>query len=514
MAEKNKTTNKQNLAREIVGPSAVRNPFAMESVASGLTPGKLASVLQEAAEGDMQAYLTLAEEMEEREPHYASVLRTRKFAVCSLDISVEHSTENRFTEEIQQLVDTPEFADMMNNALDAIGKGFSVNEIIWDQSGSVWKPVAYQWRDPRYFKFLQDNPEELRIIDDAHSDQGLAIPPYKFIVHRPRLKSGLTLRGGLARLVAFSYLCKMYGLKDWMAFLEIYGVPLRVGYYDGEIDDKQEEILRRAVYEIGSDAAAILPRSMEIEFVQVTYAASGSDAFARLVEWIDRQVSKAVLGQTMTADDGSSHAQAQVHDEVRQDIIDADAKQLAATLNRDLIKPYIDLNYGVQKEYPRISLNLPETYNTEFLADNLAKLVPLGLKVSQQEVLRKLGLSEPQEGEDLLQAVTQPPEKETPGKQPQDKANNQQQGCHHCQALNNQQSDEIEELEKQLLNNWQPQLQPIMDPVLKAINQAKSYEEVQQVLPALLTKMDRSQLTESLAKAGLMAYGLGVEDDS
>jgi len=80
----------------------------------------------------------------------------------------------------------------------------------------------------------------------------------------------------------------------------------------------------------------------------------GRYVFARLAEWIDRQISKAVLGQTMTADDGSSHAQAQVHDEVRQDIIDADAKQLATTINRDLIKPYIDLNYGVQEEYPRM----------------------------------------------------------------------------------------------------------------------------------------------------------------
>ncbi|MCX4025063.1 DUF935 domain-containing protein [Endozoicomonas sp. SM1973] len=509
MAEnKTKAVNKKSLTREVAGPSAVRNPFEMEAVASGLTPSKLASVLQEAAEGDMQAYLTLAEEMEEREPHYASVLRTRKFAVCSLDISVEHSTENKFTEEIQQLIDTPEFADMMSDALDAIGKGFSVNEIIWDQTGSVWKPVAYKWRDPRYFMFLKDNPEELRIIDESNSEAGLEIPPYKFIVHRPRLKSGLTLRGGLARLVAFSYLCKMYGLKDWMAFLEIYGVPLRIGYYDGEIDEKQEETLRRAVYEIGSDAAAILPRTMAIEFQEISHTASGSDAFARLAEWIDRQLSKAVLGQTMTADDGSSHAQAQVHDEVRQDIIDADAKQLATTINRDLIKPYIDLNYGVQEEYPRIKISLPESYDTENLADNLAKLVPLGLKVSQQEVLSKLGLSEPQEGEELLAAPsTQPAESNK-----EDKANNRQQTCSHCQAVNSQQPDEIDQLETLMLDDWQQQLTPVIDPLISAIQQAQSYEELQQLLPDLLSKMDRTQLAESLAKAGFIAYGHGVAE--
>lgn len=501
-----------HLTRELAGPSAVRNPFDMTSIASGLTPNKLASVLQEAAEGNLHAYLTLAEEMEEREPHYASVLRTRKFAVCSLDISIEHPTENAMTKDIQQLIETPEFADMLSDALDAIGKGYSVNEIIWDQSERLWQPKKYCWRDPRYFMFLRDDPEALRIIDEKNIAEGIPLPPYKFIVHRPRLKSGLTLRGGIARLVAFSYLCKMYGLKDWMAFLEIYGVPIRVGYYDGELNEQQEETLRRAVYEIGSDAAAILPRSMAIEFVQLSQASNSSEAFARMLEWIDRQVSKAVLGQTMTSDDGSSRAQAEVHNEVRQDIIDADAKQLANTLNRDLIKPYIDLNYGVQKAYPKLTFNLPETYNTEYLADNLAKLIPLGLKVSQQEVLAKLSLSEPQQGETLLTAPKQPTNtQDVEDKYKQDKANNHQHHCPQCHALNQTQHHE-DELLNDMLKNWQSQWQGITDPVLKAINQAHSFEEIQTLLPDLLAKMDRTVLTESLAKAGLIAYGQGVED--
>ncbi len=44
-----------------------------QSVASGLTPGRLAAILQAAAEGTAHDYLTLAEEMEERR----STLRVR-----------------------------------------------------------------------------------------------------------------------------------------------------------------------------------------------------------------------------------------------------------------------------------------------------------------------------------------------------------------------------------------------------------------------------------------------------
>ncbi len=62
----------------------------------------------------------------------------------------------------------------------------------------------------------------------------------------------------------------------------------------------------------------------------------------------------------MTADDGSSNAQAQVHNDVRVDILEADAKALANTLNRDLLRPYIDLNFGPQADYPRIELEVPK----------------------------------------------------------------------------------------------------------------------------------------------------------
>jgi len=45
------------------------------------------------------------------------------------------------------------------------------------------------------------------------------------------LKSGLPIRGGVARLVAVSIMCKVFGLKDWMRFAELFGMPLRISRY-------------------------------------------------------------------------------------------------------------------------------------------------------------------------------------------------------------------------------------------------------------------------------------------
>ena len=36
---------------------------------------------------------------------------------------------------------------------DALGKGFSATEIVWETSEREWSPVRLIWRDPRWFLF-------------------------------------------------------------------------------------------------------------------------------------------------------------------------------------------------------------------------------------------------------------------------------------------------------------------------------------------------------------------------
>ncbi len=52
------------------------------------------------------------------------------------------------------------------------------------------------------------------------------------MVHTPRSKSGSVWRNGLARLVAVMYMLKSFTVRDWWAFAEVFGIPVRVGKYD------------------------------------------------------------------------------------------------------------------------------------------------------------------------------------------------------------------------------------------------------------------------------------------
>lgn len=158
------------------------------------------------------------------------------------------------------------------------------------------------------------------------------LAPLKFITHVSKAKAGLPRRGGIARIAAFAYLFKNYVLKDWVTFAETYGQPLRLGKYSPGTTEQDKQSLLRAVANIGTAAAAIIPDSMLIEFVQSRLQA-WPDLNQRLVEFLDAQVTKGVLGQTLTTElprGGGSRAAAEVHDVIRRDIAREEARRLLA----------------------------------------------------------------------------------------------------------------------------------------------------------------------------------------
>jgi len=499
---------KEILDQELARPSltGVRSIWNYGYVTGGLTPQKLAALLRDAAEGNADAYLTLAEEMEEKDPHYASVLGTRKRAVARLPIVVEAASDSpqylQDAEETRILLKRPGTKGMIEDLLDALGKGVSVVENIWNKKKIPWVPGRYEWRDPRYFQYDRETFRELRLKDEQDMFNGIPLAPYKFIVHTPKLKAGIPIRGGLARLSAWSFIFKNFMVKDLMAYAEVFGMPLRLGKYrPGETEDNIA-ILRAAVANLGSDAAAVIPEGMLIEFIETAKATGAEAFFVNVANWFDKQLSKAILGQTMTTDDGSSKSQAQVHDEVREDIRDADGEQLAETLERDLVKPFLDLNFGPRDEYPRVCFREAERADIPVMRAALKDLVPLGLEVEMSEVRDKLGFSDPAKGAVCLQAA--PPK--IPPIPPLTKGGDPKGGGI---SLNSEQTapeftpeqQSIENLKAAGAENWQAMMAPMLAPIREIIAGASSFEEAKNRLLDAYGQMDDTILTTVLAQA-------------
>ena len=449
----------------------------------GLTPERLSRLLMDADQGDATAYLALAEELEEKDAHYAAIISTRKQAVAGLDIHVDPATNSTRDREIAAAVHAvfarQEFQDELIDLLDAIAKGYSVTEIIWSTRGPLWQPAQIVWRDPRWFVWDQETQTRLLLRSEDGDNENGALPlqPGKFICHIAKAKSGLAIRSGLARAAAWLCLFRSYATKDWMISLERFAMPLRVGHYPPATSEADKQTLWRAVANIGTDAAALIPEGMKIEFINANSTKS-NDAYERFLRWSEAQLSKLVLGQTETTDaHAGGYATASIHDRVRTDIRDADAKQLAATLNRDLVAPFVAVNFGITDaaSTPRARLALPPSGDVRSFVQALAPMIDRGLEVSSADVLTRLGIAEPEKGASLLhpqkqadQAQADPvrlkPAGTDNGAEPSLSANNKQ--AILAAIIDDPDApDAIDGLIADELADWEPLLNPLLDPV-------------------------------------------------
>ncbi|WP_054007888.1 DUF935 domain-containing protein [Cypionkella psychrotolerans] len=398
--------NREALTREIAAATVggVRSPISGYP-ADGLTPVRLASILRSADAGDPVQMLELFETIEERDPHYIGVLGTRRRSVSQIPITVESGSEDPEDEARAQMVrdwlKRDELTDEIFNILDCIGKGYSFTEIIWDTSSGQWMPMQLEQRDPRWFRFARHDLKTPMLLGVDGQEQPLDFG--KFIFAKIAAKSGVTLRSGLTRVAAWGWMFKMFTQRDWAIFSQTYGQPVRLGKFAAGASEDDKATLFRAVANIAGDCAAIIPASMEIDFIESGNVGAAHQLYKERCEWIDQQISKAVLGQTATTDAVTGGlGSGKEHRAVQKDIETADAKALAAILNRDLIQPWMQLEFGPLKVYPRLKIEQPEQEDLKALADAIGPLIDRGLEVEQATLLSRFGLPEPKAGAKLM----------------------------------------------------------------------------------------------------------------
>lgn len=518
--------------RAVPAITGIRHQFD-DAIAPGLQPARLARTLREAALGEMHDFLTLAEEIEEREPHYRYVLETRKNAVTSLNAQVDPASESARDIEIadflrHNLVETPAFQTLPDMMVDGLSKGYSIPETIWE-TGSLWLPKRFIWRDPRLFQFDRETRKEFRLRAQGEPD-GLPLEPLKYLVHVPLLKMGLPGRNGLARVAAWSFMLKSFSMRDWAQFLEIYGMPLRLGKFGPGSSADDRAVLLAAVRNLGRDAAAIVPQGMDIEFVE---AKGFSDKpFESNVRFIDEQMSKLVIGKPGDGT-GASKAGEEVLDKVRVDIKKSDARDLALTLMEQLIRPVVDLNFGPQKAYPKLHFPIPERKDLQVWSNALAQLVDRGLEVEQSQIYDVLGLKEPakteggkpvkllstpRSGSGVETAAVVAGARRPPPQVPVERASAYRIDPRICPSCGpallaaedpNAEADEVDELVAEALDGWQPDLSPIVAAIRSAADEANSFEEFQAALDRLAPDLPVHRLARRLGIASMIGRGRG-----
>lgn len=398
---------KRSLLEEQGGPTVtgVRQALS-DHPENGLTPARLALLLREAEEGDPIRQMELAEAVEEKYLHYQGVLGTRKRAVTRLPITVESYSDDAGdvadADLVREWLRRDTLRQEMMDILDAIGKGISFTEICWDTSEGQFWPVELKWRPPTWFTFDHTDLETPYLRGEGGQPE--ALRPYTWIRHRSQAKSGSPIRAGLIRGVSWVYLFQNLGWKSWIEFGTRFGMPFRLGKYGQGASKDDRDTLMRAIRALGADFGGIIPESMAIELIEAKVSGNVT-VFKDLVAEADTRVSIAVLGQNLTTRvEGGSYAASQTHEGVREDIRDADADDLAVTLNRDLVRPLIDLNRGPRKRgrYPRLRIAEPDAIDMQEMRENLKTFVPMGMKVGMSTIRDKIGLPDPDPDEQVL----------------------------------------------------------------------------------------------------------------
>ena len=359
----------------------------------------------------------LYDEMEDKDPQIASLLQTRRLGVMSKEREIVPASQSQRDIEIADFVrlalsEVPRFDEDLNSLLDAVPKGFSVSEILWEAQGDRVAIADIRSRKQDRFVFGSGGPQgglPLRLLTTESPYEGIALPPRKFIVHRHGGRYENPYGEAVLKSVYWHWWFKKNVIKFWVIFAEKFGMPTAVGKYpEGTKSDKQDELLS-ACEAIQTDSAVVIPQGMVIELLEATRSGS-VDTYQEFCEYLDSQIAKAILGQTLTSGEGRHGTQAlgMVHAHVRQDILEADAASLEATVNEQLIPWLVDFNFPGITGYPRLKIHAEEIGDLQALSERDERLLRIGLPVSSRYFYERYRMPPPAEGEALVTPPSSP----------------------------------------------------------------------------------------------------------
>jgi SPP1 gp7 family putative phage head morphogenesis protein len=387
--------------------------------------------------------MTVYQDMEEKDDCIASSLDTRKDGVLALsrrvlpagktrqDIKiaefVEETLEGRFTRNGDRYSGMNQ---ILYELLDAVGKGVSIGEIIFGDGRDHVYIEDVKFKPQHLFSFadgpmaalstpsylgLQTGPLRLRypyLFKDLPAD-GL-LPQGKFIVgtYRPRYSN----RWGSPqdRKVFWPSWFKRASMKQWLRYLEKGSGSVVSRYNDGAGTDERKKALD-AARAVNEESAVAIPTKFHIEVLEHVRQSMGN-AFEGMVDGVcNNSIMRVILGQTLTSrgsEGGGSQALGNVHNEVRSEKKEADAKFLMGVVNRSMVAPIVLFKFGPYARLPLWTIDYDQ--KRDLSADSIIhqRLRGIGLPMAKSFFYTNYQIPEPGDGEELLEA---PQNAKTPG---------------------------------------------------------------------------------------------------
>ncbi len=280
-----------------------------------------------------------------RDDQVMATLQQRRNSVVSKEWYVTPGGESpndvaaaQFLEEQLDRINLDRVTDKM---LYGVYYGFAVGECLYAIEGSRVVLDAVKVRNRRRFAFAPDGSLRLKT---TRNPQGEELPERKFWTFATGADNDDEPYGrGLGYWLYWYVFFKRHGLKFWLIFLDKFSVGTALGKYRRGATKEEQDKLLAALGAIQSDAGVAIPDDMDVKILEAMR--SGNIDQRTFHETMDAAISKIVVGQTMTTDDGSSLAQGKVHMDVREDIVQSDADLVCSSFNATVARWLTEWNF-------------------------------------------------------------------------------------------------------------------------------------------------------------------------
>lgn len=289
-----------------------------------------------------------------RDDQVYACLQQRRSALLGQGWQVEAGGTDKLSQmaadHLRENLEAMDFNEVIDQMHYGLFFGYAVAEAMWAADGRGISLEALKVRRPRRFAFGAEG--DLRLLTRDEPFEGEALPEKKFWLFTAPMDHGDAPDGvGLAYWCYWPVFFKRNGLKFWLIYLEKFGMPTAIGTYDMAAGEGEQVKLLEAVKAIQTDSGIIVPEGMGIELLEASR--SGHGDYEALEQRMDRAITKVILSQTMTTEEGSSRAQAEVHERMLENLARQDGNRLSSSFNCGPARWLTDLNYPGAKR-PRI----------------------------------------------------------------------------------------------------------------------------------------------------------------
>lgn len=261
------------------------------------------------------------------DPVLGNAVEKRIMAITNAELVF--SKNNKNVPQIDDLIDTPEFEELLREIL--LSKFYPKTVIEFDFTNG-FNAVSI---DRRHF-----NTKDKIILKSLSDTEGIPYESNDFL-----LSLGKERDLGLFLKTAPYAIFKRNGMGDFAEYCELFGIDTLVGLYDPEDENGRVE-MEQAFAKRGGSGSMTMSKNNDVKTIG-TKSTGTVDIHERFANKCDEQILIAILGQTMTTKDGSSYSQGAIHAQTEDDINKADRRFVQRILNTELLPRLAKRGYDV-----------------------------------------------------------------------------------------------------------------------------------------------------------------------